>query len=1714
MERSGVAPGADGAFERFLTAAIATIITIMFSWRLLEEEQQREAGGGGPRTNRALLAKAHMLENNSPASVVTSTSEKHDQNTNTSSNVDIEPSIKVEYARRCNTLPNQTIADDISKPNGDVSTQDDEDGDDDSGWASYSWEDDMYSEIHTRRSVKDFISSKSPNGHVVMSDDSGAGPMSPDMMERMYVNREYREIVGNPDYETMNISDSSSDSDEEDLYQPIVDSDEELGPPGLAPIIEEDSDIDDSSESEDEDENTNDKIHNEVDSNLRLSDIDDQIISSHVESEEQTPAKSAFSLFTPEAVEELGKDLERLESKIEDFEDKMMEEDVVSELDDVLDDFDDGEEDDIRQPSPIRTCAIDDDDNLSDESCSTCSSNFSVSTVISVNTEEKSTSKTEDESREIQNKTPVNVDVEDRGVNNDLITFIHSIDNPAIENGDEIADDRAKLDELTCNPIDSLSNNEVLAEKDPQYIVIDTDSIDAGNFNISDKEIQNVEQANSCDLTYDRANQEIQSSAEFREQVIEDDSEIKEQVESFTFEEKSAPLNSMYENCSENANDDEKMFDDDVQPREYNPYEDGYCDLMDYEDDSDDDDSFFMVYGNEGRLRKLDTFDNLDSIGTNRDLLIVEEANEDCDEIHKLSPSLVGEDPIIFSHTEEITTETHYRYYVQDRDTVNSNDTSVEDIKLYIEECASNSREELDKQESISPVSQNEIRKMNPHSVDVNDFNGNTNTCIEVSEQCECDSNDSGADQSIEIMNFRNLSALETCETGHIDDPERRSQEISKEEPYTSVATVEEHSDSEKVNGIRENLHTEDVRDEDLDLEVALVNNAYSSPVTCESDNLINECQFNDKRTSTLDFNLDTDHLAATKVELSHTTNSDISEYKEGVLSVDEHIKQDHTENLHTENNNEVDIQKTDMEADSPSHTLQISENSAPCENENSESSAKKQEVSNDNESQKCTTKELEKDEVFSNTEAEESTIEELEKSVLPCIERLSSVTEDQDSLETNENKDSETKSVNYENYERNLDIWNKYLDPASGKIDRSPAKTPSTFGVKSKIAKVPRRKTLPSQYTSVLQQPIVQEAPRIMVQSSPVKPLPVSRQKIFASRQKFLSAENLATSQTQDRFAQHRASFKNAKIPRNNRYQKRDHATTRVRSRNSSLDRLNHISSYYSSRYSSDDSFEKPELDALHEDCIFSPHRHEKILDTTQSIDNLAPSSDSLRRDLENLHLKSALTRYGSVASLETDIDTGETTETLYVFTDTDIESDLDLQKELSRAVSMSELNSKPRRSTGRGRFADRNVPKSKSLQTLETDIDDAFSAQGEGNLARVPSVHELRVTKSLSKLNVPDWFKNSSISRSGSTFSLYSSQRRDSTSTTSSFGYPPSLTASPCPSVTPGGTPVVIKTRVTPLSAKLLRTPKLPMTPEKSPLPQSSISLPSDKFRKKEKPKELMPIPIVPFSKLRLMFETKMDSKRVASSKTNQENSSSLKSPVHSPTSPIPTPVVAQVSHSEPPQATKVPQSILKKRDSQTSNKKSPTSEFPTVVTKLEKTHIENIETITNGEVNGDDNYTEERLSPTNQPSVSSKPARPDISKKPASEAPTKQSEQKTKAKNTKTSNEKPPVQPKPNALKLLMSKKSSSSSQNRKVPVPHMRTQTHSLVCSLSEIPRDVGAYDKPKGRRQYSSVPEQIRRTFIAAYKWQMSKNGTWKKDLEGLFDTRESTWLAP
>ena len=463
------------------------------------------------------------------------------------------------------------------------------------------------------------------------------------------------------------------------------------------------------------------------------------------------------------------------------------------------------------------------------------------------------------------------------------------------------------------------------------------------------------------------------------------------------------------------------------------------------------------------------------------------------------------------------------------------------------------------------------------------------------------------------------------------------------------------------------------------------------------------------------------------------------------------------------------------------------------------------------------------------------------------------------------------------------------------GRVIRTPVVVPSDFkthrdlqGVKKRILKTNLKK-----YTSILQQPITPERVHVSV-SIPEKQVPLSRLRIAQCRKQFLSEENLSDS-FDEKFLHYRTSLVTSTprkyLKRHERYltdmQSTESLPADMSMINSSYGHFSsmelpsymqysprHIEELFPPGYDSrNTSYERPDFDKLHKDCIFSPQKREELRHTTESLENMFEQ----------------LLRYGSVSSLaETNLDNNETSEHRILY-DTDIRDYVSFQYPLQRAASMSALTGSsdghrlPRK-PGKGRFASRQVPKSKSLQTLETNIDDVFESENDfgGGLKKTPSVHELRVSKSLSKLSVPDWFKKSSFSRSGSTQSLFTyAGRQSSTSTIGSTAYPPSLTTSPSPSVTPGSNAVIIQKRVTPSNtssaAKLIRAPLLPTTPEKAPIyPTSAFSLPSDKFRKTEK-KDLKPIAIVPFARLREMFErgsTKLGSKK--------KSTSPVKSPV----------------------------------------------------------------------------------------------------------------------------------------------------------------------------------------------------------------------------------------
>lgn len=443
----------------------------------------------------------------------------------------------------------------------------------------------------------------------------------------------------------------------------------------------------------------------------------------------------------------------------------------------------------------------------------------------------------------------------------------------------------------------------------------------------------------------------------------------------------------------------------------------------------------------------------------------------------------------------------------------------------------------------------------------------------------------------------------------------------------------------------------------------------------------------------------------------------------------------------------------------------------------------------------------------------------------------------------------------------------------------------------------------LTSPPTSALHRPLT-----VNTQSSGApgnRQVPLVRRKINAVRKRYFGSENNVSelieneNSVSNRFARYRKTSLRA-LKRRDAAKRlslhNDHETihaSRIRPSKS----LSHISQLYL-RSEPLSKYPRPPFHEIHPDCILSPGNADYLEESIQaaSIDNL----------------ESCLSQYDSFCSLvETDIDTGETTERRFSFDSEAFEIPFSFQPSyFGKSTSLMDLRSEQqqvRRSTGKSRFADRNVPKSKSMQTLETNLDDDDDEDdllGESSFRRVPSIHELRVSRSLQKLNVPAWYKNSSVSRSGSCI-----LNRDNDSMKSfDWRFNASLTSSPASSIISHQAPVVIKTRVTPSYTRSysapLKAPKLVLPPK-----PANVRLPSDQFRNQEKPKGLMPIPIVPFLKIREMFEKK-----------SQENNSQPTFPTAvSPVSKTP----VKTSKSEPPKRiTPV------KPDSISQSKKSPVS------------------------------------------------------------------------------------------------------------------------------------------------------------------------------------------
>lgn len=1433
---AGLGSHTEGAFERFLTAAIATIITIMFSWRLLEEQQDQVDNG------RPTKFRPQQIINPTKKPDKNDECDKHNKAI-VGNSTSVSPSAEVSGISGSDDGTSKLATSEGSGPEYYCVSDDD---DDSPTWANYSWEDDMYGGIHTRRTARDFISSaktlKDSDKNSSPENSDISLPLSSQLLEEMYVNSEYRSAVEEAG-SSMQFSDSSDDEgddeeeeegrDEGEFCFPPADENQVYCPQPLAPIIEEDSDdeYDDTDESETESECVrNHKVPDGL-SEENFMDVKDssneEVVERILDNSEQPFDRDLTTVTEAEKQQEGNLNVNEIETKECGELDSKSDIITVSNRPENLTYFD-SDEAEIMCNSPVRTCAIDDDENLSDESCSTCSSSASVLTVVSVNTWEINKAKEKLDSHpsgQACSTMPECEKVKDP-TNQSLLAFIHNTENTP--------DDSCKADltlpRKTANLTDDRDLN-VQVQKDLEVTIP------------VDLHTTNEKQRTASDLDYDEFVKSINDQSEIRGD--DEGNKIKE----------NGRLSPIFAEETRNSLAYDSRFDDDVQPREYNPFEDDFCD---FSEDSDDSDSFFMVVGNNGHLRNFETVNNLNIAGL----------SQPCEDLRTLMHS--PNQSLVFTRTEDISIEHRSRYFTRERnaDTENSAEylNNINEIDLVIRESNEVVSDCLVISESPYPPADD--REITTDTATI--IGGRSEEdIIAIDEKTRLLNEANTASTKIDFTQLDNPSAVQTesilsYTTASLDkvdeDPERSRDKnlIQRADEGDEISEGEEGTPA--CDG--QSLH---ISEEDLVLE---------TECTAQQDELLNDQQENklheqhreeiaDKTNNSNDTVAVVDNLPNSNINVSTRTYPNVtqtleikSELNAGSLTDD--LKQSPTDPCSIEDEKVLDANSNVRDL------LHIEEEAGYCDNYHS---------------------------------VEEIIPKSDSKSVETTLNAIDSGVGESD-LEMM----TRSKPIDQAVYDQNLEIWNKYLDKsAPSRVARTPLQKPSSFrrdakGVKAKLTKhVPKRRP-PSVYESVLLNPVSEPDRKTFVFELP-KNVPLSRQKIFAMRHKFLSQESLAPSPMQDKFASHKASL--SSLPRTGRYKKRELSSSRNSLRNSSIERIDHISSLYSSRVSCDESFEKRELHSLHENCMFSPAIHEEILNTTESIDNLDGSFSMSGSDMM---------RYSSMASLvETDIDTGETTETLFVYPDSDVDYDFDFQSSIKRAHSMSELGAKKQtKKTSRGRFADKNVAKSKSLQTLETNIDDVFTAKGEGNLARVPSVHELRVSKSLQKLNVPDWFKNSSFSRSGSTFSLYGSQqRRDSTSTMSSIGYPPSISSSACQSPLQQN-PVVIRTRVTPPSAKFFRGPKLPMTPEKAPISPASISLPSDKFRNKEKPKELMPIPIVPFSQLRLMFEKSTDSRAADPAPVKP----TVNAPVNAPSATSPT----RPKHI-PVTETKVPPSILKK-------------------------------------------------------------------------------------------------------------------------------------------------------------------------------------------------------
>ncbi|GFS23726.1 hypothetical protein ElyMa_001646800 [Elysia marginata] len=456
------------------------------------------------------------------------------------------------------------------------------------------------------------------------------------------------------------------------------------------------------------------------------------------------------------------------------------------------------------------------------------------------------------------------------------------------------------------------------------------------------------------------------------------------------------------------------------------------------------------------------------------------------------------------------------------------------------------------------------------------------------------------------------------------------------------------------------------------------------------------------------------------------------------------------------------------------------------------------------------------------------------------------------------------------------------------------------------------------------------------------------SRLKILNSRNRFLSEGSLqsAADDFKNEFAAHKESLlqnqgdtSKSDIPTSARLYTPKSAADSFNAKNwryrsmEQLQKLQEMSRMTRKSESDLTQEKKGREDCLHPDCIFSEKGRREVLDKTLSIDNL------------HADVYKHLNRLGGSESDAGDAYFPENSSDLIDLTFNNFQNDGRGPDTFDRPHSMSELRhasdystisgssggyfstpSSARHTASKGgRFAQhKQYKKSKSLCTLETDIDDdsfgpssPVSPGGEEiSMQRAPSAHDLRISKSLQKLNVPHWYSQSSLSKYGSLSLL----KYGSNSTMSSWQqFPPSLISSPCTTPSASGN-VVIKARVQPpTSARNLRSPRFPSkSAPTTPLFGSNgqaqrsgespaVKLPSEKLRKKEKAKALMPIPIVPFDKIRAMFEKKKSEDLAA--KQAQEAAKTAASPVSPVSDKSPSPTVASPLCFSPPPAADSP-------------------------------------------------------------------------------------------------------------------------------------------------------------------------------------------------------------